>query len=237
MYKNRGVVVGKVLDTNGKKAKFATIGINRIISMKNLSMLFLIFVVAVPIVSGQMRKSNVKQSNTPTTNANWSEIVVGKGGIKSLRLPTTLIEEKDNEEKDNKDYDKIWKNTSANLNVNVSEVTISVTIWNEGFKVPDLKPELATPENLLAIDLMADMKNTSGNRKAEYYKVDGINGELVQRKWKTNKGNQTMFIWATYRYYLKTKAERIMITVIVPPTKPQNAMKIIDSLKFEQSND
>lgn len=166
------------------------------------------------------------------TNANWSKVTVGKGGIESLSLPAKLVEDKDNT-----DYDKIWKNTSANSNVDVSEVTFSITIWDEGFKVPDLDPKLATPENLLAIDLMADLKNMDGSGKAEYYKVDGINGDLVQRKWKTAKGNQTMFIWGTYRYYMKTKAERVMITVIVPPTKPQNAMKIIDSLKFEKSND
>jgi hypothetical protein len=199
--------------------------------MKNLYMLFLICVIAVTVVSGQTRKRSGNQSSKSAANTVWSEVAVGKGGVKSLSLPAGLVEEKDNQ-----DYDKIWKNASPKLNKNPSEVSISITIWDEGFKVPDLKPELATPENLLAIDLMNDLKDTA-NIKAKYYEVDGVNGELVQRKWLSDQGNQTMFVWGTYRYYMKTKAQRIMVTVIAPTANPQVAMKIIDSLKFEKSID
>lgn len=201
-------------------------------SIKHLFIIILCFSIS-PTVFTQTRKLVVKQPNKQTATFKWNNVAFEKGGVKSLSLPMGLVKEEDS------DYDKTWKKSSAKSNIDVDEVDLNVTIWDEGFKVPDLKPELATPENMIALDLMGDMREVaaSKNGKAAYYKVDGINGTLVQKKWMSDKRDQMIFIWGTYRYYMKTKAERIVITVIVPKTKPQNAMKIINSLKIEKDSD
>ena len=99
-----------------------------------------------------------------------------------------------------------------------------------------MKPEDATPENFLLLDLFGDIRNrqekNSRVESADYHEIDGVKGSLVQIRDFENR-NQKMLVWQFFRYF-NGKSQRIVFRVTAPRSELQAANKIIDFLRLEK---
>ncbi len=112
----------------------------------------------------------------------------------------------------------------------------SITTWNVDFaKGLDLRPEAATPENLLAVEHSSNVRRKNSGEEpieeASALEVNGVKGNFFRAKYGENK-SQIMMGWYTYRYY-KNNAQKINITVICSKNDLQKSMQIIQSIKFQ----
>ena len=173
--------------------------------------------------------------------------VIGKWGVDSLSLPDDLTNETESSTPTtNKNvswtkYAHYWKQP-AKFYPSSLEVDLYITTWNADFKtiIPDLKPELATPENLILIDIAGDTKNknTPGSsvKESKSLQVGGVDGGFFLADSALDKKRFTVG-WSTYRYF-ENRAQNIMLTITGRRDELQKALKIIESLKLqsEQKN-
>lgn len=206
--------------------------------MKIIILLSLIVFCAVPAVEAQARK---RVGRKTAKAVNWKDVKLEKWGIQGLKIPETLADDSEtvtpnkNVDVTWTNYEKSWAKTATNSPQSKFELTLTVTDWDADFaKVTTLKPEVATPENLVAIDLTGDLRNKSSQdgrvEEADFYTVDGIKGTLTRAKVADNR---IWLIWQTYRYF-NNKAQRISVLASCPRTELQTASKIIDSLKIQK---
>ena len=165
-------------------------------------------------------------------------------GCQELDLPDNLAEKR-TESHPNQHDDVTWSDCSVSwerdpkkAGPKIFEVKVSVTTWDVPFAkiAPDLRPELATPENFLEIEVMADLRykeqKNSPTLEAGYHDIDGVTGGLTVIR---DPGDKTRIIavWETFRFY-KSKPQRIIVQVTVVPSQRAAATKIIDSLRLEK---
>jgi hypothetical protein len=139
--------------------------------------------------------------------------------------------------------DVMWTTTSrdwrhsAPIYPDLLNVELSVTTWNADFKkvMPDLRPDLATPETLLFVDVMGDFnkKSEPGSfvKEAYFLEIGGVKGGFFRGEFPTQK-DRFLAGWYTYRYF-EGKAQRISLNVTGRKSELPKLMKIIQSLKFQ----
>jgi hypothetical protein len=137
-------------------------------------------------------------------------VAIGKWGVVNLSLPQDLTNETDSSTpyKNNVSwitYSRSWKQV-AEYYPSSLEVDLTITNWDADFKtiIPDLRSDLATPENLIRIDIAADEKNknTPGSPVKESYPmtVSGIKGGFFRADFPADN-NRFLAGWYTYRYF------------------------------------
>jgi len=173
----------------------------------------------------------------------FKEVKVGKYGVASVQLPQDLADDTESEKPTtNKNvswtnFSRNWKKTGDEYPYTL-EVDLNVTAWNNELKevVPDLKPELATPENMLLMDLLGDAKNknTPGSpvKESKGMEIDSVSGGFFLADAPSDK-TRFMLSWYTYRYF-EGKPQRISLTVTGAKSEMEKAMKIIESLKIQK---
>lgn len=171
------------------------------------------------------------------------DVEVGNWGIAGLSVPRDLKREKDwqmshkNSDVSWTTYSLTWKSPTVGAEFTALEAEVSVTVWDRAdFSfVQDLRADLKTPENLLAIDLMSEIhnKNTYGSHIKESIrlKVGGVEGGYFRADYPPDN-RRFMAGWYTYRIF-EGKAQRISLTVTGRQSELPKVMKIIESLKFQ----
>lgn len=185
-----------------------------------------------------------KQGTGAKSSVKWPQVSIQKWGVGTISLPGNLSA-KDDDVQDQENGDVTWTDNTAAWSLapkkagpRIFEVNLNVTNWDVPFAkiAPDMKPELATPENFLMIDLLGDMRSKkerpSSVLVADYHTIDGMNGGLTIMKDPGVK-NRLVLIWQTFRYY-KTKPQRVKIEVVAGTADKASALRIINSLKLEK---
>lgn len=184
----------------------------------------------------------VKKKSVSISNV-FKEVKVGKHGVAGLQIPDDLADETESEQPTtNKNvswtnFSRHWKKTGDQYPYTL-EVDLSVTIWNNELKevIPDLKPELATPENLILIDIMADERNSkkpgSFVKESKAMDVDGVGGGFFRADAPADN-TRFMLGWFTVRYH-EGKPQRIGLTVTGAKTEMEKALKIIEFLRLQK---
>jgi hypothetical protein len=173
-------------------------------------------------------------------------VEVGKWGVAGLSLPEDLTNESESAAPHRGTnvrwitYSRCWKQTAVYF-PSALEVDLTVTTYDADFKavVPDLRPELATPETLLMVDLMGDErnKNTADSfvKESRRMELDGVKGGFFLADSPSSLpsmgNNRFMAGWYTYRYF-EGKAQRISFTVTGRKDELPKALKIIESLRL-----
>lgn len=198
---------------------------------------------AVPVEDDEPPPLPPAKKKTVSISNVFKEVKVGKHGVAGLQIPDDLADETESEQPTtNKNvswtnFSRNWKKTGDQYPYTL-EVDLGVTVWNNELKevIPDLKPELATPENMLLMDLMGDAKNkdTPGSfvKESKAMEIDGVSGGFFLADEPSDK-TRFMLSWYAYRYF-EGKPQRIGLTVTGAKTEMEKAMKIIESLKLQK---
>jgi hypothetical protein len=207
--------------------------------MKRLILFAMISAIAVQSIYGQRAKKHFAA-------VKWQTLSMQRWGVESIELPDNLWADPDDvQPSKNGDvtwntYTARWTPIPARSGPKITEINIFSTIWDQELAkvVPDLRPELATPENLMKADIEGDIRNKLQKdalvEEAGYYKINGITGGLTQGRVSGRDG-AVMLIWSTYRYY-KDKPQRVSMEIVIDRREIKSAMRIIDSLKLQQPN-
>jgi hypothetical protein len=183
-----------------------------------------------------------KASKERSSSDAFKDVSIRKWGVAGLSLPEDLTNETESSEPiANKNvswttYSRSWKQ-AAEFYPSALEADLNVTTWNADFKtlVPELKPELATPENFILMDLLGDSNNKneadSFVKETKAMVVNGVNGAFF-RADSPSGNNRFMIGWTTYRYY-ENKAQRISLVITGRKDEMEKALKIIKSLKLQ----
>lgn len=175
----------------------------------------------------------------------FKDVFIDKWGVASLSLPDDLTDEAVstmpmvNKTVTWTTYARLWKQP-APFDPSSLEADLTVTTWNADFKkiVPDLRPDLATPENLTLLSMTGDLKskNEPGSFVREAYPltIGGFEGGFFRFELPTKPDRFTAG-WYTHRYY-EGKAQRISLNVEGRKDELAKALKIIHSLRLEQIN-
>lgn len=175
--------------------------------------------------------------------AKWKTVPIEKWGFRSLILPEELIGKPETiESQKNKDvtwttFSRSWRTPTEDYTPPAFEVDLSVTTWDVDFaKLTGLRPEIATPENLIEAENNASekLKNKAESpiEEAGFLEIDRLRGGFYRSKFGEDK-NRLMTGWQTYRYF-KNKAQLINISIVCGRDDLPQAMKIINSLKMSQ---
>lgn len=176
-------------------------------------------------------------------SAVFKEVKVGKNGVANFQIPQDLTAETESETPvTNKNvswtvFSHGWKK-EGDAYPFALEVDLDVTTWNNDLKevVPDIRPELATPEYLMLIDIMADERNskTPGSpvKESKEMEIDGVRGGFFRGDAPTD-ATRFMLGWFTMRYF-QGKPQRIGLTIRGAKTEMDKALKIIESLKLQK---
>ena len=212
--------------------------------MKKLILIVIVTLAAANLVNGQKGEMVPKPPKKVSAVVKRENIFLTTWGVKSVDLPDNLAERR-SEIHPNQHDDVTWNDCSVSWERNpkktgpkIFEVKVSITTWDVPFAkiAPDIKPELATPENFLQIDVMADLRNkeekNSPTLEAGYHEIDGVTGGLTIIRDPGDK-TRVIAIWETFRFY-KTKPQRVMVQVTADPSQRAAATKIIDSLRLEK---
>lgn len=173
------------------------------------------------------------------------DVSIDKFGIKGLSVPSNMPAEPVNEEKTKNgdvtwsSYRYEWKTPVSGYSKPVLEVVVRTTLYNADFTkvIPDLKPDKATPEVLLLVDYLADLKikeqPNSWIKEVKWLDLSGVTGEYLLAD---EPGSETRFmaLWQTYRL-LDGKAHTVSITVTGNLSEMPKAEKIINSFKLQTS--
>lgn len=203
--------------------------------MRNSILFFLIVIAFSSAAFGQRT-----ELTTILKSDKWKYIKVEKFGVVSLSIPDDWKSPDDGNISSSKGdrgvittgFLQTWKNPADDF-----EINIDVTNWDSDLtKVTELPPDAATPMTLLLLDLVASLndKCKPGGRteRADFYKVDGIRGTIVQSKWADNK-DRVFLAWQTYRYF-ENKPQRISLWTVSSRSEVAMAEKIIDSVKLKK---
>lgn len=213
--------------------------------MKKILFIIIITAAAAIIVSAQRSGIPGKSQKAAAPVVTWHKVKLERWGLTSIELPMDLLERNDTTEPV-KNGDVTWTDNAAGWEpmskkpgTRFFEVNIAVTTWDVPYAkiAPDIRPELATPENFLELDLIGDMKNKQQKDSrvidADYHKIGEVQGSLTVAKDIDNKARIEL-IWQTFRYY-KTKPQRVTVHVIADRSERAAATKLIDSLILESS--
>lgn len=184
-----------------------------------------------------------KKKKPVSISAIFKQVKIGKNGVATFQIPDDLTVETESEKPTtNKNvswtvFSRGWKK-EGDAYPFALEVDLDVTTWNNDLKevVPDIRPELATPEYLMLIDIMADERNsrTPGSpvKESKEMEIDGVRGGFFRAD---APSDATRFIlgWYAYRYF-EGKPQRIGLTVSGAKTEMDKALKIIESLKLQK---
>jgi hypothetical protein len=184
------------------------------------------------------KSSKVKYSSSEV----FRNVAVEKWDIVGLSIPQDLtggtesFSTSSNKNVEWVTYSRNWRHP-APVSPGLLDVELTVTTWNTDFKnvVPDLRPELATPETLLYVDVRADAKKKdepdSLVKESSYMELGGVKGGFFRAEFPADQ-NRFMAGWYTYRYF-EGKAQRISLTVTGSKTEQEKLIKIIQSLRFQ----
>jgi hypothetical protein len=214
-----------------------------------------IMLITIPITQGQAQKTNrtstvktktaqqTKQATNKTVNlAGWKTVRIGKWGIKSLTLPARITEKPESTELlkingvSSTSYSRIWESAPGSTILPSFRISIGVTTLDVDFyqAKEGLKQEEATPEKLLALDHLEDIKiKTEGIiplEETDYLELDGLRGIFARIAHVTNK-KLVRVQWHSYRYH-ENKAQAISVFTIGERSDLPEIMKILKSVKF-----
>lgn len=172
----------------------------------------------------------------------FENAAIGKWGVANLSVPSNLEAEPETERtQQNKEvswkvYTRRWKLPATGSASTDYEVELSVTTWDRDFTfIKELKPELATPENMLLMDLVAEEKNknTPGSfvKEARQLEAGGVRGGFFRAEF-PEIGRRFLSGWYTYRLF-GGKGQRISLTVTSRESEPDKTMRIISSLRLQ----
>lgn len=171
----------------------------------------------------------------------FRDVAVGEWGVSGLSIPKDLTAEyKSSDVTTNKNvswttYARSWRQPGG-YHPAALEVSLTVTTWNNDWTevIPDLRPDLATPENLLRIDVAAEVKNKnkpdSPVKDAKLLELDGVEGGYFRAEM-PGDARRFMLGWFTYRYY-QGKPQRVSLTVTGGKDELEQAEKIVQTLKL-----
>lgn len=183
-------------------------------------------------------------NNQKPGSDNLVEQLIGEASLLSVSIPDDLTDVSGStESKTNKNvswtsFARYWKQPTV-YNRSALEVSVNVTTWNNDIKeiIPDLRPDLATPEHLVLLDLLGDLnqknKPDSFVKEAKALEVDRLNGAYFYAEFPSDRNRFTTG-WQTHRYY-QGKLQRISISVTGNRNESAKARKIIESLKIKQA--
>lgn len=206
-------------------------------------MLVLALALAASSACGQKSPSAGSEAKKATEISQWQAVELKKWGIDGLSLPAYLASEGDDSSRQENGevtstlYSKNWSSASSKKGPKIVSVELTVTDWDVPFSkvIPDLDAELATPENLLAVDLIGDQTRQQEENSlveyADYHTIGDQRGALVQIRDFDNK-DQIILIWQTYRHF-NGKSQRIVLQVTAARVELPDAKKIVNSLKVE----
>lgn len=212
--------------------------------MKKLILIVIVTLAAANLVIGQKGEMVPKLPKKVSAVVKRENIFLTTWGVKSVDLPDNLAERRiaihPNQHDDVtwNDCSVSWERNPKKAGPKIFEVKVSVTTWDVPFAkiAPDIKPELATPENFLQIDVSADQRNKESENPivldADYHDIDGVTGGLIVMKDLDDK-TRIVVSWETFRFY-KTKPQRVIVQVTAVPSQRAAATKIIDSLRLEK---
>lgn len=172
----------------------------------------------------------------------FKDVPIGKWGVAFVSVPDDLTNETEsNAPTENgrikwTTYSRNWKQSGAFYPSSL-EADLDVTTWDSDFKnlVPELRRDLATPENLVLLDFTGDFqkknKPDSPVLDVQILKIGDVEGTFSIYKLPSGE-NRFIVAWATYRYY-QNKAQRISVTVTGRKEEMAKARKIINSLRLE----
>lgn len=203
--------------------------------MKNSILSFLLVIAFSAAVFSQTNNRTTAQ-----TSDKWKDVKVEKFGVESLSVPDDWKSPDEGNTRSSKGergvittgFLQTWNNPALDF-----EVNIDVANWDSDLtKVTELSPDAATPMTLLLLDLVASLNDKCEpgglTEKADFYKVDGIRGTLVQSKWAVDK-KRVFLAWQTYRYF-ENKPQRITVWTLSSRSDVPTAEKIIDSVKLKK---
>lgn len=211
--------------------------------MKILILLAFALVFSSQFVYGQ-KTSAASGSKPAVQSTKWQSVNFKKWGVNGLTLPSYLVGKAESPSKSKSSdmttssVEKVWNSSATKKGSKIVSVDLSVTNWDKPFPqvVKDVKPEQATPENLLAVDLLAGMKNQQEENSrvefANFYDVDGVGGGMTRFRDFSVK-DHVIIVWQTYRYF-KGQSQRITLTVTFLRPELENAEKIVNSLMLEK---
>jgi hypothetical protein len=174
----------------------------------------------------------------------FKDVSIGKWGVAGLSVPDDLTDETvsttptKGETTMGTAYVRLWKQP-APFYPSSLEADLTVTTWDADFKaiVPELKPGLATPENMTLLGMIGDMrsKNAAGSfvREAHPLEIDGIEGGFFRADLPSNP-DRFIAGWYAHRYF-EGKAQRISVTVEGRKDELAKALQIIRSLKLQSA--
>ncbi|MBK9162389.1 MAG: hypothetical protein IPM21_00460 [Acidobacteria bacterium] len=212
--------------------------------MKCMMMLVLAFALLISFACGQKSPSAGPEAKKATEISQWQAVELKKWGIDGISLPAYLASEGDDSSlQENGEvtwtvYSKTWSSAPSKKGPKIASVELTVTDWNVPFSkvVPDMDAESATPENLLAVDLIGDQTRQQAENSlveyADYHTIGDQRGALVQIRDFDNK-DQIILIWQTLRYF-NGKSQRIVLQVTAARVELPDAKKIVNSLKIEK---
>jgi len=204
--------------------------------MKRILLIFLAIAAASQLVAAQKSGTAGKSANAAAAAVKWNKVTPQKWGVESLDVPDNLVAKPD--EISSSSYTAIWAPNRKKSGPKITEVNLNVTTWDMPFEKidPDLKPELATPENFIALDAMANLRakkeKPSQVLEAGYYEIDGVKGSYTALKY-PNVKPQLILGWITFRLY-KGKPQRITFQITAGLTEREAAVRILDSLRLEK---
>lgn len=211
--------------------------------MKSLILLVATLALSSQFANGQ-KSPTAKGSKAAAQSTKWQSVNFKKWGVNGLTLPSYLVGKAESPSKSKSGeittttVSKVWNSSAAKKGAKVISVDLDVTNWDKPFPqvVKDVKPEEATPQNLLAVNLLADMKNQQEENSrvefANFYDVDGVGGGMTRFRDFSVK-DQVIIVWQTYRYF-KGQSQRITLTVTFLRPELENAEKIVNSLMLEK---
>lgn len=178
-----------------------------------------------------------KPSSAVTMNA-----AIGEWGVASLTIPDDLTNVSSSKEtKNNKNvswttFARYWKQPAIYY-PSALEVDLTVTTWNNPITevIPDLRPDLATPEHLVLLDLIGDenSKNRPNSpvKEAKALEISNLKGAFFRADSPVSPKQFTIG-WGTYRYY-NGKLQNILLSISGNNDELEKALKIMSSLKLE----
>ncbi len=172
-----------------------------------------ITLIATSIAFGQARKTNrtsaakpktvqqTKQSANKTVDtAELRTVRIRKWGIESLSLPAGIAERVELTKLPNDNgvpstyyyFSWYWDTPPTSRKMRSFGMSISVTAWDADFpKVRSLKPEEATSENLLRLDLLEDERTKRESvipiEEVSYLELNGLRGVFTRAGYLTDK--------------------------------------------------
>ena len=204
--------------------------------MRIITPVTLALLLAVSSAACGSRNTDAETKPQTAIDINQLKLVpIEKWGVQSVSFPSGEVDlPQTNDEKNNDvtwtTYELAWKDVSRR-----SEIVFSVRTWNVDWpKVTTLKPEVATPENLLSVEnsMNLDQKKSGQLEDASVLEVGGIKGNFFRAPQAGDK-DRIMAVWYTYRYY-ENHAQKINVVATGPRSELPTYMKVIQSITFQK---